>query len=71
MSWRRLPTFFPNFPLKLIPLTDAQQQLYDKTGSLRQLVFKTLPSVNKVRPSLALARAAPLSAGTAPCDGQP
>lgn len=49
MSWRRFPTFLPNFPLKLIPLSEAQQTLYEKTGFLKDLVFKTVPQVNKVR----------------------
>lgn len=49
MSWRRFPTFLPNFPLKLIPLSEAQQTLYEKTGFLKDLAFKTLPQVNKVR----------------------
>ncbi|KAG7670949.1 hypothetical protein KSW81_004377 [Nannochloris sp. 'desiccata'] len=47
MSWRRFPTFLPNFPLKLIPLSEAQQTLYEKTGFLKDLAFKTLPQVNK------------------------
>ena len=47
--FRRLPTYFPNFPLKLIPLTEAQQKIYEKTGFLRELAFRTIPSVNKVR----------------------
>ena len=49
MVFRRLPTYFPNFPLKLIPLTEAQQKIYEKTGFLRELAFRTIPSVNKVR----------------------
>lgn len=48
MTWRRLPTYFPNFPLKLIPLSEAQQQAYEKTGFLRTLVFRTIPSASKV-----------------------
>ncbi|GAB4817440.1 hypothetical protein N2152v2_004486 [Parachlorella kessleri] len=47
MVFRRLPTYFPNFPLKLIPLTEAQQKVYEKTGFLRELAFRTIPSVNK------------------------
>lgn len=52
MVWRRLPSYFPNLPLKLIPLTEAQQTAYEKTGFLRRLAFRTLPSVNKVRPGV-------------------
>lgn len=48
MSWRRLPSFLPNLSLKLQPLTEAQQQAYEKTGHLKELVFKVAPSVNKV-----------------------
>ena len=48
MSWRRFPTFLPNFPLKLIPLTEAQQTIYEKTGFLKDLAFKTVPQANKV-----------------------
>lgn len=51
MVWRRLPSYFPNLPLKLIPLTEAQQTAYEKTGFLRRLAFRTLPSVNKVPPA--------------------
>lgn len=50
MSWRRLPTFLPNFPLKLMPLSEAQQTFYEKTGFLKDLAFKTVPQVTKVRP---------------------
>ncbi len=54
MSWRRFPTFLPNFPLKLIPLSEAQQTIYEKTGFLKDLAFKTVPQVNKVRCHLKL-----------------
>lgn len=48
MVWRRLPSYFPNFPLKLIPLTETQQQVYEKTGFLKTLAFRTIPSVSKL-----------------------
>jgi ribosomal protein L23 len=48
MSWRRFPTFLPNFSLKLLPLTTEQQSLYEKTGFLRDLCFRTTPNVNKI-----------------------
>ena len=47
MVWRRLPSYFPNLALKLVPLTEAQQAAFDKTGFLRVLTFRTAPSVNK------------------------
>lgn len=52
MVWRRLPAYLPNIGLKLLPLTEAQQQVFEKTGFLRELVFKTAPAVNKVRAAL-------------------
>ncbi|KAL4448468.1 hypothetical protein ABPG75_005687 [Micractinium tetrahymenae] len=48
MSWRRLPAYLPNLVLKPLPLTEVQQQAYEKSGFLRELVFKTAPSVSKV-----------------------
>lgn len=48
--WRRLPAYLPNISLKLQPLSEAQQAVFEKTGFLRELVFKTPPSVSKVRP---------------------
>jgi len=48
MVFRRLPTYLPNFPLTLLPLTEAKQKLYEQTGFLKELAFKTLPRVNKV-----------------------
>lgn len=40
--------YLPNLVLKPLPLSEAQQQAYEKTGFLRELVFKTAPSVSKV-----------------------
>ena len=48
MGWRRLPTFLPSFPLILNPLTKEQRQIYEKTGFLKELTFRTIPRVNKV-----------------------
>ena len=48
MSWKRLPTFFANIPLKLMPLTEGQQKAYETSGSLKQVAFQTIPSVSKV-----------------------
>jgi len=48
MSWKRLPTFFANIPLKLMPLTEGQQKAYETSGALKQVAFQTIPSVSKV-----------------------
>ncbi|KAL0029617.1 hypothetical protein WJX79_008342 [Trebouxia sp. C0005] len=48
MSWKRLPTFFANIPLKLMPLTEGQQKAYETSGSLKQVAFQTIPSVSKI-----------------------
>lgn len=48
MSWRRLPTALPNIALKLYPLSKAQQTLYETTGRVTELVFRTSPNTNKV-----------------------
>jgi len=48
MSWKRLPTYFLNFPLKLLPLSEKQQKTYETTGRLTELAFRTVPSAGKV-----------------------
>lgn len=48
MSWRRLPTFFPNFPLRLLPLSEAQKTALQATGHVEEAVFRTVPSIGKV-----------------------
>lgn len=48
MSWRRLPTFFPNFPMRLMPLSEAQQKAFEATGHVDRLAFKTIPSIGKI-----------------------
>lgn len=48
MVWRRLPSYLPNIGLKLIPLSEAQQKVFETTGFLKEIVFKTAPSVSKV-----------------------
>ena len=48
MGWKRLPSHFVNFPLRLLPLTPKQQNFVNSTGSLKEIVFKTVPSVGKV-----------------------
>lgn len=48
MSWKRLPTFFANIPLKLMPLSETQQKAYETNGTLKQVAFQTIPSVSKV-----------------------
>ncbi|PRW45230.1 50S ribosomal L23 isoform B [Chlorella sorokiniana] len=47
-GWRRLPAFLPNISLKLLPLSEAEQAAYQQTGRVRELVFKTAPSVSKL-----------------------
>ncbi len=49
MVWHRLPTYLPSFPLRLVPLSQAQRAAYDATGFVKDLVFKTVPRVGKVR----------------------
>ena len=49
MVWQRLPTYLPSFPLRLVPLSQAQRSAYEATGFVKDLVFKTVPSVGKVR----------------------
>ena len=49
MTWRRLPSFFPNLSLKLLPLEQAAQETFAKTGFLSPLAFRVAPSVNKAR----------------------
>lgn len=48
MVWRRLPTFFPNISLKMLPLTAEQLEQVKTSGWLREVVFRTTPNVNKV-----------------------
>lgn len=47
MSWKRLPTYFLSFPLRLLPLSEKQQKVYETTGHLTELAFKTVPSAGK------------------------
>lgn len=51
MSWKRLPTFFANIPLKLMPLSEGQQKAFETNGTLKQVAFQTVPSVSKVTAS--------------------
>ena len=48
MGWRRLPTYFVNFPLRLLPLSEKQQKIYEATGHLSEVAFKTTPKAGKV-----------------------
>lgn len=45
--WRRVPTFLPNLTLQLAPLSESQKALYEKTGFVKELVFKTVPQATK------------------------
>lgn len=47
MSWKRLPTYFVNFPLRLLPLSEKQQKVYETTGHLSEVAFKTVPRAGK------------------------
>ncbi|KAL6766884.1 MRPL23 [Auxenochlorella protothecoides x Auxenochlorella symbiontica] len=47
MSWRRLQAALPNLTLKLYPLSKAQQAIYETTGTVKELVFRTTPKANK------------------------
>lgn len=70
--WRRLPAYLPNIQLKLLPLSEAQQQVFEKTGFLKEIAFKTAPSVSKVSLPTAAASPSPLlfscpASGTCGC----
>jgi hypothetical protein len=45
----RLPAFLPNLRLHLLPLSEAQRAAYEATGFIKDLAFRTAPSVSKVR----------------------
>lgn len=47
--WRRLPTYFPNIRLAMLPLSPEAKEQLVATGWLREVAFKTEPRVNKVR----------------------
>ena len=69
MILRRLPAFLPNLSLKLLPLSQAQQEIYDKTGFLRDLTFKTTPQATKVRHRCSSPRGAALCRSAVPLPG--
>eukprot|EP01026_Neomeris_dumetosa_P077316 TRINITY_DN83369_c0_g1_i1.p2 TRINITY_DN83369_c0_g1~~TRINITY_DN83369_c0_g1_i1.p2 ORF type:complete len:134 (-),score=7.54 TRINITY_DN83369_c0_g1_i1:375-737(-) len=48
MVYRRLPTWFPNFPLRLLPLTEEEFLQLKTTGWLRLVKFMTKPDMNKI-----------------------
>ncbi len=48
MGWKRLPTYFLNFPLRLLPLKEKQQKIYEATGHLTEVAFRTVPKAGKV-----------------------
>ena len=50
-AWRRLPCYFPNIDLRMLPLPDAELNVVKKTGWLRKVAFRTTPNVSKVRSS--------------------
>jgi hypothetical protein len=46
--WRRLPTYFPNLRLQMLPLTAEQKALLGDTGWLREVAFRCEPKTTKV-----------------------
>ena len=48
MSWKRLPTYLANLPLRLMPFTESQQKTFEATGHVSNVAFKTTPRVGKV-----------------------
>eukprot|EP01023_Acetabularia_acetabulum_P013826 TRINITY_DN1671_c0_g2_i1.p4 TRINITY_DN1671_c0_g2~~TRINITY_DN1671_c0_g2_i1.p4 ORF type:complete len:117 (+),score=8.72 TRINITY_DN1671_c0_g2_i1:199-549(+) len=48
MVFRRLPTWFPNFPLRLLPLKEEELIQLRNTGWLRSVKFMTKPDMNKI-----------------------
>lgn len=46
--WRRLPTYFPNIRLTMLPLSPEAREQLVTTGWMREVAFKTEPRVNKV-----------------------
>ena len=54
MSWKRLPTFLANLPVRLMPFTEQQQKAFEATGHVQEFALKTTPKVGKVRCSSTL-----------------
>ena len=48
MSWKRLPSYLANLPLRLMPFTEQQQKAFDATGHVQEIALKTSPRVGKV-----------------------
>ncbi|CAD7702337.1 unnamed protein product [Ostreobium quekettii] len=46
--WRRLPTYFPNISLHMLPLMEQELEAVKKTGWLRKVAFRTTPNVSKL-----------------------
>jgi hypothetical protein len=44
-----MPSFFPNFPLRLLPLGEAQLEQVKRTGWLPEAAFRTTPNTTKAR----------------------
>jgi hypothetical protein len=59
MSWTRLPTFFPNFSLRMLPLAPEAAAQLKETGWVREVAFRTEPRVTKVRPARPSSREGP------------
>ena len=50
---RRLPTYFANLDLRLMPLSPEETKQVMDTGWLKKAAFRTTPDVNKVKTDLA------------------
>ena len=48
MSWKRLPSYLANLPLRLMPFTEQQQKAFEATGHVQEIALKTSPRVGKV-----------------------
>jgi large subunit ribosomal protein L23 len=44
---KRLPTVFPNFDLRLLPLSKEATESFEKTGWVRAAAFRTKPHMTK------------------------
>ena len=49
MGYRRPPTFLVNFPLRLMPFSEKQKKAFEAGEHIREVTFKTIPSIGKAR----------------------
>ncbi|GMH32779.1 hypothetical protein BSKO_00613 [Bryopsis sp. KO-2023] len=45
---RRLPTYFPNLKIHMMPLTEQELKQVKDTGWLPKVAFRTTPQTNKI-----------------------